>query len=760
MINDKNRIFDGWLSLEGGVDSGRNPATIDPNQCVSAENMSFRGGDCVPRPGFRKLTEEFKNPDHTYNEMGLDSGTQQGETFRRADDCYKEDRMQCALVYNPHGLADCIMALIGGRLFKIVPRKDTAVVTEITPIADPESPYIGVPPGDYAAPPNDNRAAAIVISGATDDEDGTTLGATTEPSEPTFPTRGINTVWYKWTGITTNQRQYFRVTPGHVIDVYKVIGSVWVTSGNGLVSFIQTAGTAYNIRVRPADLQRVGNFTLKWKNLTAPDVIPDPGIPEKNRLAYRNRKDLPVAYMLQADKWFLAQDGVSKCIIYDGVNARRSHNVGNIDDTEIPTGTIMAYGMGRVVVIVNQRDVAFGDLFGSHITEDPADSLILFTERNYLAEGFDAALPVQNGIATGLAFFPQLDTSTGNGQLLAFSERGASSFFMSLPRELWKTSQFQIFALLTTGLRGHRSIATVNEDLWFRAEDGTRSYRQARSEASGWAHIPLSTNVRQFLEPDPKRLLQFCSAIYFSNRYIVTTSPYWNHRRPLHDGFVVVDFDILSSFGTRFKPAWEGHWTIPDNKISQIIQGEFNGVPRTFVFGVDELGHNQLYELSENDLDDWDGQSVEWELVSRMFDFTKLSQQSNPFTESDLYDADLWIREVAQSVGISPMHSIQTFYRPDDYPEWIPWKQFDARTLQMIGRAGSVDNAGLPTIRAGFRPRISFGKPQNATDKNTRRNTRRGFQFQVKFKGTGHIVLDRFRLHAQKQVERATAKNL
>src|SRR6185437_3890781 len=143
---------------------------------------------------------------------------------------------------------------------------------------------------------------------------------------------------------------------------------------------------------------------------------------------------------------------------------------------------------------------------------DPADSLIQFTERNFLAGGFDAAIPFQQGVATGAVFFPQLDTSTGNGQLMVFAERGASAFFLSLPRELWQTSQFQILALLTTGLRGHRSVSVVNEDLWFRSEDGYRSYRQARSEAAGWAHIPLSTNVRQFMDVDNERLLKYGSS--------------------------------------------------------------------------------------------------------------------------------------------------------------------------------------------------------------------------------------------------------
>lgn len=553
MITDKNRVFDGWLTLEGGVDAGREPDTIEVNQARSALNMTFRGGSATTRPGFRKIDETF--PLRHYDPgTGLTWKTKQlwcynqtillppfGEEDRRiegeykaqlvplttfppplpppdeiafwftnqsSEDIYRNGKLQCALAYSPHNGEDCIMALIGGRLFKIIPGVTAARVSE------------------------------VLIHG-------------------------------------------------------------------------------------------------KGRNL-------------------RNMDRFPLAYMCQADKWLIAQDGISPPIIYDGAKARRSNTTGTVDETEVPVGTIMAYGMGRLVVVVNDRDIAFGDLHGSHDLPDPADSLVLFTERNFLAEGFDAAIPFTQGVVTGMAFTPQLDSSTGTGQLMAFAERGSTSFFLSLDRSLWKTSLFQVLSLLTTGLRGHRSISVVNEDLWFRSDDGVRSYRQARSEPSGWAHIPLSTPVRQFLENDADFLLKYASSMYFDNRILVTTSPMWNQGRPIHTGVVVVDFDVLSSFGgtatqpQTSKPAWEGQWKNTQFFPSQILTGTFNGITRAFVFGLDSLNHNQLYELSVDDKDDFDGERINWELVSRTFDFQKLSQQSTPFTENELYDADLWLREIVE----------------------------------------------------------------------------------------------------------------
>lgn len=542
MIADKNRVFDGWLTMEGGVDAGRLPDTLDITQSQSARNLTFRGGSARTRPGFRKLDESFPDPTkqkwcfnapHTYltpaparsfieGEYKPDNITVHATTTEDEPDViqpwfynqnskyiYRNGILQCAHAYSPHNGEDCIMALIGGRLFKIVPGINTAAVSEV--------------------------------------------------------------------------------------------------------------------------------------------VITD----EKRDL--RNMKDSPIAYMVQADKWLIAQDGKSSAIIYNATKARRARVNVDVDNTEIPMGTIMAYGMGRIVVIVNKRDVAFGDLHGSHDLPDAADSLILFTERNFLAEGFDAAIPFTQGIATGMIFFPQLDTSTGNGQLMVFAERGATSFFLSLPREQWKTSSFQILALLTTGLRGDSSISVVNEDLWFRSDDGVRSYRQARSEQSGWSHVPLSTNVKQYLKNDSDWLLRFCSAIYFDNRILITTSPMWNQGRPIHRGMVVVDFDIISSFGGTpstaqiSKPAWEGQWYTDKFMPIRMLTGTFKGVTRAFIFGLDNNGENQLYELSVDDKDDFDGEPINWELVSRSFDFNKINpQESTVFTENELYDGDLWLKDIIE----------------------------------------------------------------------------------------------------------------
>ena len=103
------------------------------------------------------------------------------------------------------------------------------------------------------------------------------------------------------------------------------------------------------------------------------------------------------------------------------------------------------------------------------------------------------------------------------------------------------------------------------------------------------------------------------------------------------------------------------------------------------------------------------------------------------------------------------MHTLKVFYKPDGYPDFVQWKEF-SQIFDLIGKPSLIDLGGTPIARPGFAVRVSLGKPADACDPNTGRRLRRGYNFQIKIAGTGHVVIDRFRLHAQKLVERSTAK--
>ena len=68
MVAEKNRLVDGLLTAEGGVDSGFSPSLIQPNQLAWAVNTTVRGGFPKARPGiwlkgltFPDVTEVYQN---------------------------------------------------------------------------------------------------------------------------------------------------------------------------------------------------------------------------------------------------------------------------------------------------------------------------------------------------------------------------------------------------------------------------------------------------------------------------------------------------------------------------------------------------------------------------------------------------------------------------------------------------------------------------------------------------------------------------
>lgn len=454
----------------------------------------------------------------------------------------------------------------------------------------------------------------------------------------------------------------------------------------------------------------------------------------------QNRASVPIAYMVQADRFFVVQDGESTPIIFDGVTARRSK------DNEIFTGTIMAYGMGRIVLVgKNFRDIYFGDLYGSH-TGEPGESVLQFTETNFLSEGGAASLPFTMGHCKGLAFVPEQDTSMGQGQLFAFAEKGAASFFLNLPRDQWKQSQFQVMALIDIGATGHRSITPVNGDIWFRAKDGWRTYRQARAEAKGWFQLPLSTEVGNYVDLETPDILQYESSINFHNRLWTLCTPVPNQGHPYFAGMLSLDFEVLSSFGqAAHKPSWDGHHN--GIKATQLVMGNFNGEDRAFAFGLDSDGYNCIYELDPNATLDSIG-PITSSVIPKSFTFQQY------FNESKMLDADTWWEDVKENTTWS------AYYKPDAYPDFLPWRTgtiYPPAQISPIGTVGAIHN-GLPTLREGFAPRVSITKPDSSIDNSTDRDTRRGFEFHIKLQWQGNASINRFRFDTTKLVERAKAK--
>ena len=58
-VIDRQRISDGFLTLERGVDAGRSPNLLSRNQASFAGNVTMRGGYAKTRPAFVNIPLKF-----------------------------------------------------------------------------------------------------------------------------------------------------------------------------------------------------------------------------------------------------------------------------------------------------------------------------------------------------------------------------------------------------------------------------------------------------------------------------------------------------------------------------------------------------------------------------------------------------------------------------------------------------------------------------------------------------------------------------
>ena len=92
---DPRRRTDGFLSLERGMDSGKSPSAIQRNQYAFGCNVTARGGFATCRPGYNRLM------------LSLSDGVD-----------FKDNLFQRAGYYQPMVGAACLVALIGGHLYR------------------------------------------------------------------------------------------------------------------------------------------------------------------------------------------------------------------------------------------------------------------------------------------------------------------------------------------------------------------------------------------------------------------------------------------------------------------------------------------------------------------------------------------------------------------------------------------------------------------------------------------------------------------
>lgn len=456
-----------------------------------------------------------------------------------------------------------------------------------------------------------------------------------------------------------------------------------------------------------------------------------------------NSSTLGTAWMQQAELFLIIQDGQKRAIIYDGSKSFRS----NIVLQQVPTGKQMAYGKGRLWVAVNENEYVAGDIVGGQL-HDPTypkklDSVLYFTENTFLAGGGAFAVPLQSGAITAMIFMPVLDTSTGNGPLLIFTERAIFTCNASEDRDTWATtrSPLQTIVSIGSGAVGQYSVAqTTNSDIFFRAPDGVRSFYLAMREfTNSWGSTPNSTEMDRVLPFDDLLLLKYGSMIQFDNRLLFTIQPLPTLENAYHRGLGVLDFNLISSMRGKAPPVYEGVWSGFQPVL--LFKGDIGGKERAFSWARNSAGLNELWEFDKvTGFDNTSSRVPSFIETRSMFG---REPSASPLSLKRIESVEIWVDQIRGVVDFT------LYYKPDQYPCWVEWGRTQSVCSEYQTCDGDEILCTIPTVkRPTFKTRLNFGQPLDEDMDVDDKPSRIGYEFQLRLDWLGHCrirkVLVRF----------------
>lgn len=540
-----------------------------------------------------------------------------------------------------------------------------------------------------------------------------------------------------------------RIFKVDVLDSFRVEEITPTGSTTTVNSFISpTIGSNVSVTVTLADLIRVGmpltigdgdytviskaNNVLTLRNDTATS---GKSIPNPTTVVYLdpNPKNLPQAWMEQADEWLVVQNGKSAAFLYDGAIRRRATS------REVPTGTAMVFNeeIGRLCVGLPTNEVAIGDITNP----------IEFTETEYLNEGGKFRIPRKFGKITGACMLANQDRSNGQGAMLFMTTKGITAFNLPPNRNLWKALTYppQI-NMPIKGSTSHGSIVVVNGDVFYRSTDGVRSFALTRQDFAQWWNTPASREMARVLRTDDQKLLPFASAALFDNRLLFTVMPRMGRYAAYHRGMGVLDFDGVSSMGAKSKPRYDGVWT--GIHPTHIVTGEFGGEERCFAFTRGTEGGVELWEILRKGDFDGDEGAITWWFETRAL-WGHPSDQ-HQFEIKRLESFEMWVDRVAGTVNFDLK------YRPDQYPCWYDW---DTKSVcQKFKDCDEEDDVCkvVTSYRAGYRSRLAFGQPPDTDESTDNKPSRHGYMFELRVQATGRARIKWGLVKATRQPEAAT----
>jgi len=421
---------------------------------------------------------------------------------------------------------------------------------------------------------------------------------------------------------------------------------------------------------------------------------------------------------------------------------------------QMPIGTIMAYAYGRVAVSDAQNNIYVSDIIYGNGFTDTANTQN-FTEQTYWAEGGSFTPPANLGLITGMRVMPSLNINVrGQGELVVFCENGSFTLDISQNRTSWQLSNIQKVSLIGRGCRSPWSITGVNNDVYFRSDDGWAFYNNAQVDFyQALSFRKVSREVQPWVNYDTPWLRQFESAMFFDNRLIATVSPFtvananpsYGLHRPSR-AMIVLDVEMPSrteadaSMPTRWNGLWEGP------QPTQLLTAQINGVQRGFAFSFDADGVNRLYELQNSSvlatgIDDYSqvygSVPIKSFFITKRFDFTP-NPGATKFVRKQLVGGEMWVSNLKEQITVG------CDFRPDSY---ACFNTLLDPIKVGLNECKPIASNCSPTVSQPRYQQIRFPSPD--IDKCESFNEiplQEGAEFQVKINLTGSCVVDRVRL--------------
>lgn len=669
--------YDSLGTFEAGVESGVAPLLLDKNQLSFATNATVRGTYFSHRPPFVLQTINYQG--NTALQTVIENGFWQGAAY------YKPDFTGAYVIqsWTDTSVVEQILASIAGRLFLFTPSLTQASTWTVQEVSIP---------GDL----NSATSPQVWLWQA---------------ERWMFVTDGTPKLPIYFDGVKS--RRSIGNTPG----------TLTIVSGDANLPAVQGGLYSINLSLAPSPSWAVGT------------PIAGVGIGEYTVVSFGPD---PRHYLLaRADN-----------------PSTSGHPTGAVTYPqqifpEFPAGRVGRYGLGR-----SWMSLTDGKQFiGGDIVSGPSgtslynyrDAVLHTNENSTIAGGGAFTTPSSAGDIRAMIFSATLDVSLGQGPLQVLTPSGTFSCYAPTDRTTWAsvTNPILTESLITNGSETYYGTVVANGDIFFRAIDGIRSLILGRRDFATWGNVPVSTEMDRVLALDNDLYLRYASAVVFDNRLLMTCDPNsLTGKGIFFNGIIALNFDPISSLRGKAASIYDGLWT--GLNVLQLLTGRFVGTERCLAFTTtfnpnSTTSKTQLYEILTTPVNVFSPlnvfQETNWQPAAAIYDNGNIpivcTGESPVLFKAKSGDQQSFHRLINGEIMVDSLQGnvdFAFFYRPDEYPCWIPWLQWTECSPQ-----------DSPQSKAQYRTRLGLGQPSaKPCDPNTNRPFREGYTFQVKWIIQGH----------------------